>query len=130
MQVLSWIHLNRQIQQSLKKINYTYTSLTSFNLCVILMFHAFFVLLLNYTLKFVTGETVLKIFLNMFKFANSKDRKLILLKTNLQDMSFFSTQTSTLSKSKEEYTPMSDVRRRVRRVICKNRGNPRYFKTD
>ncbi|XP_052063261.1 uncharacterized protein LOC127702959 isoform X13 [Mytilus californianus] len=37
--------------------------------------------------------------------------------------------TATIKPS-DGYQPMSDVRRRVRRVICKNRGNPRFFKTD
>lgn len=34
-----------------------------------------------------------------------------------------------VTKSKDDdYKPMSDVRRRVRRVICKNRKDPLYFK--
>ena len=40
------------------------------------------------------------------------------------------TQQYPSLQASADYKPMSDVRRRVRRVICKNRGNPRYFKTD
>ncbi|XP_076112732.1 uncharacterized protein LOC143080650 isoform X17 [Mytilus galloprovincialis] len=41
-----------------------------------------------------------------------------------------SVQPTATLKPSDGYQPMSDVRRRVRRVICKNRGNPRFFKTD